>query len=243
MQRVFIMAVAAATFGCTVNSGNESFVIQNNLAVQGDTCDFTATLTSPSLPRGQLFLDSPIPYVLTPLLVSRVTAAEGRESLRTIQVQGARIDLEIGPIESIDAAGAVTIDDTVDTLQFESLFATALTPNGGTAFGTFDIVPLSALELIRARATAGARVHAQAVATMRAFGDFYGQEIQSEPFRYPVTVCSDCVARPINTCNRITPTTMVRPGNPCNPFQDGIVDCCMSETLGLVCPATPETTP
>jgi hypothetical protein len=237
MHRVSIFVVATIASGCVADSGNESFLIRNNLANEGDACDFMPDLTSPFIPRGQLFLDSPIPYVLTPLIESRITAGEGRESLRTVILKGARIDLTIGPIETIDAAGNVTTDTGTELLQFESLFSAALPPNGGLTFAAFDLVPLAATSSIRARAAGAARVHAQVTGTMRAFGDFYGQEIESEPFTYPVTVCSDCVLGNIFAACPAPTGAMVRTGNGCNPFQDGIVDCCVDAVAGLVCPA------
>jgi hypothetical protein len=72
---------------------------------------------------------------------------------------------------------------------------------------------------------------------MRIFGDFYGEEIESENFTYPVTVCSDCVVGGIFPACPVPATATVRTGNPCNPFQDGIVDCC-DTGAGLLCPAT-----
>jgi hypothetical protein len=52
-----------------------------------------------------------------------------------------------------------------------------------------------------------------------------------------VAVCNDCVVNVVGSCV-LTPKAFVpRRGNPCNPYQDGALDCCTNESGGLVCPA------
>jgi len=241
MQRV-LMASLVFVGGCVAASGDESFIVRSNLApAVGAACEFTPSVDAPSIARGQLFLDSPTPYVFNPLLESRITAAQGKESLRTIIVTGANVDLQIGPTERIDAAGNVTIDDTVATASFKSLFTTPLPPNGGLATGQFDLVPLSAVSELRAHLGAigsGEHVHSQVIATATILGDYYGDEIESSPFQFPVTLCNDCVVNDLGDCATLQMSTTVRPGNACNVFQDGIVDCCEDLTNNtFICPA------
>jgi hypothetical protein len=242
MQRVFISFALLA--GCVADAGDESFIIRSNLAppTSGGECLFIASIDAPAIARGQIFLDGPNPYVMNPLFESRITAADGRESLRTIFLEGANVDLQIGPIEIIDSAGGVTVDETVESQAFRSLFSSPLPPNGGVTAAQFDLVPLSVLLGIKARTGAGAndRVHAQISATITAFGDYYGEPIESSPFTFPVVACNDCVIgnRGIDgtfpACSTFTQTA--RLGNPCNVFQDGVVDCCDTGN-GIQCPA------
>lgn len=235
MHRMSLLLVFAA---CTVDSGDESFIIRNNLAPPSDGCAFTADLAAPILPRGQIRTDSPIPYLLDPLFESRIVAPEGKESQRTIFVKGAKVELVIGPIESIDASGTVSLDTTTETVKFESLFSTPIPPNGGLSAGQFDLVSLDALARINAKTNPANRIHAQIVATSTVFGDYYGDQIESAPYQYPVTACNDCVFLSAGTCP-LPMGTLLRGGNVCNPFQDGVVDCCTDPTSGnLICPAT-----
>jgi hypothetical protein len=241
MQRVFISL--ALLGGCIAAEGDESFIIRSNLAAEGGTCVFQPSLDASFLARGQLFLDSPIPYLINPMLESRIVAAQGKESLRTILLEGANITLNIGPIERIGADGSVSLDETVETAQFQSLFSAPLPPNGGLASAQFDLVPLSVVAGIRARAGAPGldRIHAQVTASMVVFGDYYGERLESNPFQYPVTVCNDCVVAnrfadgTFPTCDTFTATA--RQGNPCNVFQDGVVDCCDAGNGLIQCPA------
>jgi hypothetical protein len=74
------------------------------------------------------------------------------------------------------------------------------------------------------------------LANVEAFGDLQGTEIVADPYQYPVTICNDCVVNNLGACSALPVGTIARTGNPCNPFQDGIVDCCEG-TNGPVCPA------
>jgi len=234
---------------CTASSGDEGMLIVQNSAV-GDKCEFTAAMP-PFNPHGGLYLNSPQPYLLTPLVESRISAEMGQESQRTVALHGARIDITIGAVEVIhedgtvaaltfDASELATLKSTGVT-HFKSLFAAPLPPNMGTSNVAFDVVPLAMLSSLRSKGALGAkdRMHAELIAKVVVFGDLGGDEVTSLPFEYPVTVCNDCiVSQPIPACPLPMATT-VRTGNACNLFQDGVVDCCTDPTTkATVCPAT-----
>jgi hypothetical protein len=245
MHRVLASTLLVLAVGCVAPAGDESFIIRQNLAApESGSCTFTPSLTSPTLARGVINLNAPIPYIFAPLFESRITAAAGKESLRTVFINGADVELTVGPIET-QTNGQFSLDETVETVQFRSLFSAPLPPNGGLTSGSFDLVPLSVLAGIRDRAGAVDIVHAQITATATAFGDYYGDEIESAPFQFPVTACNDCVLAGVSPAN-LTPsgfkfcddfTATARQGNPCNPFQDGIVDCCDAGDGTVQCPA------
>ena len=224
--------------GCVAPNGDESFVIRNNLAPQGDgTCSFTADIGAPILSRGVIDIDSPLSYTLHPLFESRIVAPEGRESLRTIQITGAEVRVEIGPIETfeIDANGNITnvqFDDFFDnSIAFTSLFSTSLGPNQSLTTASIDVVPLSAMQIIRDR-VGDASFNAQVVAVVNPFGEYYGEEIDGSEFRYPVTVCSDCVRQVVKACDLMNPElTELAFTNGCNPFQDGTIECCRDNSV------------
>ena len=67
-------------------------------------------------------------------------------------------------------------------------------------------------------------------------GDINGSTITSAPYLYPITVCNDCVVSNLGACP-LPSGVDVRTGNGCNPFQDGVVDCCTDADNRLVCPA------
>jgi hypothetical protein len=252
-----VLVLALALAGCVADGGDEGLVIRNNLAPSGDSCELQPDLTAAFVSRGTLSTRSPDAYLLAPLIESRITAAMGQESARTVSLMGARIDLAIGPITVEDAQGNPTFscaaegasacfDDAeraqlaeAGVTRFRSLFSAPLPPNGGLTAAAFDLVPTAAVREIQRKAgplAEGARLRAQVVATAAVYGQLGGSEVRGLPYVYPVTVCSDCVVSIGKPCSE-TPTSFVpRTGNPCNPYQDGVLDCC-TEGASLVCPA------
>ena len=249
-----LVPIAALVGACTTNQGDEGMVIVQNSAV-GEKCEFT-DLMPPFNPRGSIFIDSPVPYLFTPVVESRINAVMGMEQGKTIALHGARIDLAVDALEVVHADGTTTqvtfADSELATLKtagsthFKSLFAAPLPPNMGRSNVAFDVVPLSMLTAIKMKAAGSAtdRVHAQLVATVSVFGDLAGDEVTGLPFEYPVTVCSDCVVHVLkDDTGKAIPcpvpmATTVKTGNACNVFQDGVVDCCTTTTGAHVCPAS-----
>lgn len=249
-----LVPIALLAGACTTNQGDEGMVVVQNSAV-GDKCEFLDT--NPAFnPRGTLFLDSPVPYLFTPVVESKISATTTQVQEKTIALHGARIDVSIDAFEVVHDDGTIsqlTFDatelgtlKTMGATHFKSLFAAPLPPNAGRANVAFDIVPLSLLSAItmKAAATPADHVHVQLVASVSVYGDLAGDEVTSLKFEYPVTVCSDCIVNQLRDamtgaaldCSMVAAGTAVRPGNACNAFQDGNVDCCTTNGA-LVCPA------
>jgi hypothetical protein len=246
MLRLFILLCVVA--GCAADEYG-SFVILNNQAPpSGDVCAFTADENNAFITRGQLSTSVPSSYLLTPLFASRIKADMGKELQRTVALHGARIDLTVGPILTIEGGVTSTIEiDPTDpelgqsvagVTKFQTLFSAALPPNGFSA-ASFDLVPAQVVDLVVARAQPSITraIHAQVVANVVAFGDLQGTEIVGDPFQYPVTICSDCVVSNLGLCSDIPLGDTGRAGNPCNPFQDGALDCCIGSAGQAVCPS------
>ena len=263
MHRPVLLALlhaglAAGTGACVATSGDEGFVIRNNLAPNEGNCAFTATASAPFVSRGTLTSRATSPYILTPLIESRISAAMGQENLRTVALMGAKIDLSIGPITVEDLQGNVTFTCSAEgpnacfseaeratladagVTKFRTPFAAPLPPNGGLASAVFDIVPTTTVSEIERKVgalAAGSRMSALVLATATIYGRLGGSELDGLPFDYPVTVCSDCVVNDLGPCAGVAEDFEPRTGNPCNPFQDGVVDCCIGTGGALTCPA------
>jgi hypothetical protein len=249
MQRLSLVASMLVATACA-DTGGEALEIRQNLTPPSTTCSLAAANNAPFTSRGEISLQSPQPYILTPMIESRISATMGFEGQRTILLRGARVDLQLGPISVDDGHGNVSVLDfgdtekqqliTAGTTKFRSPFSSPLPPNGGLSVGVFDIVPTTAFGAVIAKVGAAnfasKRVHAQALATIVVYGDLDGEEVESPPFIYPVTLCNDCVVRVLGSCP-LPVGTDVLPGNACNRFQDGVVDCCTAGT-SLLCPAT-----
>lgn len=228
MLRLSYMVLILAAAGCT-DTGDEGIVVRHNL-VPGDGCELMPG--GMFLSRGAIELQSPNPYVLTPEIESRITATEDLVSQRTIALRGARVDVTV-EAATIDNVAVAT--PTLSSGSFTSLFAASLEPEATTA-ASFDAVSATILGELASQVGTTGNVRIQLVATARVYGELGGEEIESVPFVYPVTVCTDCVGPSLGTCP-LPNGTVVRPGNACNPYQDGPVDCCLDASGAKVCPA------
>ncbi|MFN0248254.1 MAG: hypothetical protein ACKV2T_15285 [Kofleriaceae bacterium] len=229
MFRLALTSLAFPLFGCLAadGAGDEAIYIAKAVAASGESCSFSSSPDSPFIGHGLITAFSPAPYLIHPQLRSKVSDSAGAD--KTIQIHGARISLDFQD----DA-----IDDLVDSRhkKFQSLFSAPLAPNEGSATDTsFTLVPEGALEAIAATIGTGEDFETEVVGKIVVYGDLAGDEVTSQEFRFPVTICSNCVTVNRGTCPLPAGTT-VRAGNACNPFQDGVVDCC-SLPEGILCPA------
>lgn len=226
-RRLAPLACALSLSACLASDNSDSglIVLDNTATAMGAvSCTFTGDPAQPFISQGQITALSPQPYLLTPLIESRISALMGQDpSTRTIELQGADVTLKV-------ASGTATLPETA----FQSVFSGFVTP-GGTTNVTMPLVPVDDLMAINsALGTASGSVVLIASVTVK--GLLGGDVIKSLPFQYGVTVCTNCVVNNLGPCSMVTGT--VRLGNPCNVFQDGIVDCCMNTSGVLVCPAS-----
>lgn len=238
MSRLVLVTLLLA--GC-VDGGDEGMTVISNSA--SDTCSFTGEKSQPFRAHGTIWTGSPSGYVFTPLIESRITPIEGGDDAqRSIAITGANVGLEVkaATIESNGTFTSTTVSLTTEQSQFSQLFSAPLPPSG-TVNVLFELIPRQTLVAI-ANAAGTNNLEAEVLATVRVIGRFNGNDIQSAPFQFPVTVCTDCVVNNLGSCVDLTVTPRAT-GNACNPFQDGVIDCCESETRGLVCPAVAEEPP
>ena len=242
MLRVLATALITLAFaGCVADSGGEGFVIvANEMVVPGTvSCMVTASATGPFVSRGQISTASPSGYVFTPVLQSNISSASMEDMLqRTITLQGANVELTVDAMTIGHADGTFT-KATPPTLmgtdgKFLSQFSGSLMP-GGLAGMTFEVIPVTTIAAIKQAAGAGAgdTIDAEVTANIKPFGTMGGSRVDGSPFKYAVSVCSNCVVHDLGACPAMN---VMNKGNPCNVYQDGIVDCCESAN-GLVCPA------
>lgn len=241
MLRAFAPILLALAFtGCVADNGGEGFTIVSNEYIPTGTigCMLLASSTGPFLSRGQISTLSPSGYLFTPVMQSNISTESMADLIqRTITLQGANIDLSVDALTIGHADGTFT-KATPPTLmgtdgKFLSQFSGSLVPNTVAAL-SFEIVPVTTIAAIKQAAAAGAgdTIDAEVTATIKPFGVMGGSRVDGTPFKYAVSVCSNCVVHDLGAC----PQTSMNKGNPCNAFQDGIVDCCESAN-GLLCPA------
>jgi hypothetical protein len=241
MLRLATLSAALMLVGCA-SQGDEGMTVINNTAVSGDQCTLTGDLSQPFKSHGLIYGLSPLGYTLTPLISSRVQMGmEVNADIlqKTIFLRGADVTLTLKAV-SVESGGQYTVTQK-DTLveQFGVLFAGSLPPAGSVNVG-FEVIPPATLRTIlgMSGAPAGANINAEVLASVVIRGDLGGDEITSNTFEYPISVCTNCVVVNNGACPM---AGVPRTGDACNPFQDGIVDCCTDASGSLICPASTAT--
>jgi hypothetical protein len=223
-----------------VDSGDEGIYILNNTAVTAETCSLSGSPDQAMIGHGLVNVSSPTAYVMTPLVQSRITnPAEGgaEEISRTGQLRGADVKLTIKAV-SIERGGQFMVTQPETALPpFSVLFSGSLKP-GGSVNAFVDVIPPATIRSIAQMSGANLgtdSLNTEVLAEVTVKGDLNGNSIESQPFLFPVTICNDCVIVNTGACPM---TGTPRLGNPCNPFQDGVVDCCTDASNNLICPGT-----
>lgn len=232
-----------------VNTGDEGMYVLNATAASGTTCSFTGGADQPFISHGLIQWDSPEAYQLHPLIQSRLTgmgAGSGSSTTddisRTIQLRGADINLTLKAVTITNGDQVTTTQKNTALPTFSSLFAGNIPP-GGTVNVGVDAIPVGTLKSIAMMSGADLtstteRFDAEVVAELTIKGDVNGDSISSSKFVFPINVCSNCIFNNAGTCPM---KTAPRTGDPCNSYQDGVVDCCL-DTMAMpnayLCPGT-----
>jgi hypothetical protein len=225
---------------CAADNGGEAIFLSKNVS-PGTDCSFTGSPTEQFTAHGTFSMFATRGYRMYPQMVSQLTAADGQSQSRTIQIRGARVDLSFPGGESGFPS---------ELTHFQSLFSAPLPPNGGVADGAFELIPAELASAVAASKgvtlTTAEHHRVEVIAKVVVFGDLAGDEVVSQEFQFPVTLCNDCVTKNLGNCPLPFDTLVVNASNVCNAFQDGTVDCCTDMTTNeLVCPAVlmPEPNP
>jgi hypothetical protein len=238
MLRLATLSSALLLFGCA-DQGDEGMTVINNTAVSGTTCSLTGDTTQPFKSHGQIFALAPTGYVLTPLIQSRVTLGaevNADELQKTIFLRGADVSLTLKAV-SIETNGQYSVTNPETNVgQFSVLFAGALPPEGSVNVG-FEVITPAILRTILGMSGVNlstSSLNAEVLAEVTVRGDLGSDEVVSNVFQYPISVCTDCIVNVVGECPMVgTP----RSGDACNIYQDGVVDCCSEADGSLSCPA------
>ncbi|HEY6177439.1 MAG TPA: hypothetical protein VIX73_23440 [Kofleriaceae bacterium] len=226
---------AAALAGCAANGGDEGLVVLKNVVPTATTggCSFSSQATETSLVRGALDVRAHTGYLFIAQLESRITALAGQESQRTIFTRGANVDISFSDPNLFSAAELADLN-AKNALHFMAPFTAPLSPNGGITDVLFELIPADVALALDAKTTFSSTV---AQTSFTVVGDLAGGDVTSQKFQYPVTVVSGGLVNELGACSTVSSSFTPRVGNPCNPGQDGIVDCCTDTNNHQVCPA------
>ncbi len=239
MLRLVTLILPLGLVAC-VESGDEGIYVLNNTAPPSGSCSLTGGADQPFLSHGTVNYLSPVAYVMTPLIQSRIQPVMGvDDQSKTVQLRGADVALTLKAVTIHHPDDSFTTTQPNKMLQALSvLFSGSLGP--GASINTFvDAIPPGTLRQIAAMSGANLTTdsfQAEVLASVVIRGVINEDTITSSTYEFPITVCNDCVIRNLGACPLPAMTT-VSAGNACNPFQDGVVDCCTDAANGLVCPA------
>lgn len=198
MNRVFVsclLASAAAT-GCVADSGDESYVILNNLAPEIDEETMIATFTpsedGPFVSTATSTTDFSLVEVGS-MVESRIDAPEGKESLRTIFIMGGNIEAEVSDITEIAADGSVRRVGAAEIIQYQLPFSGSVRPNRSLSAVVYPLIPPEIMATVASKfasngITFDGRSFITINTTITMFGDYYGERLDSQPFHFPVTI-------------------------------------------------------
>ena len=229
MHRASILiSLGLALTACTASDGDEGIFISKNV-FPGDNCTFSASESEHFLTHGTMSLAGGT-YKIYPQMVSKITANETNVQQRTIQVKGARVDIELTDSD-------VSVDSSV--LHFESRFAAPIAPNGGITDAEFVGLSKEFLGAMRDKYGNTAGFETEVIINAVVYGDLAGSEVTSQKFQFPVTVCTNCVLNTVGMCPLPPGSVVTSAPSTCSAFQDGYTECCTVPVTGeLQCPAT-----
>lgn len=246
MPRGALALVSALVFvvaaGCA-NAPTTLVILQNQKVIPDTTTGLCTPTTDLSLPLlsgiYDVDLDQDYPYYVYPLVQSRLPSlmTAGGIERNSVVMSALRIEIQApAGLELAWPAGCPATFDAPASLVVDPQSTRALTARG--------FLPCHAQylrQLIRQGSIpANPSQPVYFTLSMKALASRDGAELDSDAFPFQVGVCAGCLQAyfPATPMCIDTPKPNPRPGNPCNPAQDGPqVLCCVDAKGALLCPA------
>jgi hypothetical protein len=225
------IGLAALTGGCTASGGDASIIVLRNVLPQTG-CVLTAMTSEVGVAQGALDAQFQRGYVFSAQLKSRITATTASADQRTIFIEGANVDIAF-PGSTLFSADDLASLKASGLTHFKSEFSTIIAPSGLSDVG-FELIPA---ELVVMAANKPGFTSVVADTSFTVLGELAGGEVTSQIYHYPVTILGAGLLHVTGNCSDLASSFTPRIGNPCNPGQDGIVDCCRDPAGRNVCPA------
>ena len=229
-----IAVLAGLAGGCLANGGDESIIVLKNVVptATATSCMVTSTESETALAGGALDVSVGRGYEFIAQIKSRITADPGAELQRTIFVHGANVDITFPNSTLFSDAEFADLKAKALT-HFMSPFSGFLAPNGGITDVFLQLIPPELGAAIMAKPNFASVL---ALGSFKVIGDLAGGEVTSQLFQYPISITNGGLVHDEGLCSLLPATFTPRTGNPCNPGQDGVTDCC-TDAGGRVCPA------
>ena len=220
-------------------------VLQNQAPKPGCAID-----TDEMIYRGEGHLDVSLvgagassAYWIFPLVVNNLPGStSGGPDGNEIDVHSFAVDIGPSPHGSMPA-NVQALFDKINSdpslpdyalLHYSLPWAVTIKSGGGKAATAVNGFPVALAQQVLATGDVGVSATSMLVnVRVRVFGSTNTQDIESDPFDYPIYVCNGCLVANVLPCPYTLPPA--NPGNECNIAQDSYVDCC-SFNGELICP-------
>ena len=148
--------------------------------------------------------------------------------------------VDISALTAPPATGAVLNElesngATYPLLHYKTPWSGSIPSGGGQVSAAVAAFPVELAARMLATQELGLTPSVWMNLRIRSFGHTTTQDMESDPFDYPISVCAGCLIANVQPCPfTAAPRNL---GNPCNVAQDYPVDCCTAGS-DLVCPPT-----
>lgn len=249
LSRAAKVAVGLAAFwvqGCTAKTNGVLVILQNQRVAAesvstGPACVPTDELVSARFSGVlDIALDKPIGYQVFPLIQNRLSSLlVGGVERNSLAVSTLHMKIE-------PPAGAMLTFPAECPAEFAEPASATIEPGESRAFSARGMLPCHTA-VIQQAAAAGALSITQTqpvnfTLSIKAIAERGGDTIESDEFRFGVSVCAYCLQQQGNATPSCAATPKPNPykGNGCTPGQDdpGLL-CCLDQTQGgkVICPA------
>jgi hypothetical protein len=198
---------------------------------------------NPSVYQGEGTLDLSIvrpefgaAYFVFPLIENNLPSSKsGSLDPNEIQLSGFQVDIKWIDAPPTTSIQTVFTDNAGGALvHFQIPWSGGVGSGGGQLSASVAAFPVGLAQKLVDAGGIGTTPSLTVELQVQALGTTNsGTDMQSDPFKFPVQVCSGCLVASVAPC---TSTTTPVPAG-CNPAQDVPVDCC-TENGALRCPAT-----
>jgi hypothetical protein len=234
LRAITLGALALAAASCADNGDEVLLIIHNQVPDEG--CIISGDATGVFKDDGILDVVGGTGYLFTPVIKNTAIADTTNEATRTAFVTGARVDLRFAD-PTIFSEQELSDLSKNGVTRFETPLGGGISPNGGTAPFSFDIVPSSLSTVLGDKLGTDTRKRILILADVTMRAKLGGSTIESQTFTFPVAACAGCLVVNIGACAALPTEFDAVIGNECNPFQDGSTQCCQQADGGLICPA------
>jgi hypothetical protein len=176
-------------------------------------------------------------YFVFPLIENNLPAAKGTSiDPNEIQLTGFQVDVRsLDPMHTPAAVQAV-FDGAGAFAHYQVPWSGGIASGGGQLSAAVAAFPVELAQAVAGAGNFGVQPSLTVDLQVAVLGTTNsGQHMTSDPFHFPVQLCSGCLVANKLPCPYTTVPTNL--GNGCNPAQDDPIDCC-TDSGALVCPPT-----